>query len=127
MDVGGAIFDSFGQQGVDQPDDGRIIVRFQQVFGFRQSFGSGTEVHVVGIEAFHLDAATRLGLIGLLQAAVELGSVHTGEPHRAAEKAAQFGSCAQRDIRAGDDIHGFVVTAIHHHAVALGKRKRRAL
>ena len=41
VDVGSVLPDGFRQQGVDEPDDGRIVALFEQVLGFRDRIREG--------------------------------------------------------------------------------------
>ncbi|GCO44262.1 hypothetical protein ExPCM14_03498 [Escherichia coli] len=52
MDIRSAFFDCLCQHGVDQFDDRRIVVTFQQIFRFRQFFSEGKKV-LGGTEIFH--------------------------------------------------------------------------
>ncbi|MNQ95503.1 hypothetical protein D3C85_1110640 [compost metagenome] len=85
MDVGRLFLDRLAQHGVDEADDGGVVVGVQQILALGQLFGQGEEVHLVA-EILHQLA--RLGGVALVmgrQQRLELVMTkllhHEGAPH----------------------------------------------
>ena len=58
MDVRGVLLDRLRQQGIDQPDDRRLVVAFEQVRGFGNVLGEMREVGVV-VQTLRASASPR--------------------------------------------------------------------
>ena len=112
------------EQGVDQSNDRRLVVTFEQIRSFGNAFGKMRKVGVV-IQTFeHLHGNARAGFVGYAQQAVELRHRHACDFQRHPDEAANFGQalCAHAD--AAHDIGVAVRAAAHQHAMTFGERKR---
>ncbi len=67
MHVGCVVLDRFGQDGVDEADDRRIVVAFEQIGGFLQLLGDLQQVHLFVEAADHLHGHLAALFVGLLQ------------------------------------------------------------
>ena len=72
MDVRGILLHRLGQQGIDQTDDGCIVLGLQQVFRFGQFLGDAGQVQFIPQSLHHLHGLTGLGFIARLQQLIEL-------------------------------------------------------
>ncbi len=73
MDVGRAFLDRFGQQRVDQADDRRVVLAFEQVFRFRQFIGERLQIDALVEIADHRARVVAL-FVEIAQQAFEFGS-----------------------------------------------------
>ena len=89
VDVGGVFLDRLGEHGVDQPDDRRVVLAFEQVGRLGQVLGEVREVGGV-FESLDRLHRVRAGLVGLAQQRVELRLRHALELQRAAQEAAHL-------------------------------------
>ncbi|MNC44144.1 hypothetical protein D3C75_930400 [compost metagenome] len=95
VDVGRLFLDRLAQHGVDEADDGGVVVGVQQILALGQLFGQGEEVHLVA-EILHQLA--RLGGVALIVGHQErLELVMTKLLHR--EGAARHSAHLQQGLR----------------------------
>ncbi len=125
MDVRRVFLDGLGQQRVDQPDDGRVVVALQQVRGLGNVLGQMREVGVVVEALEHLHRGAGAGLIGDAQHLVELLHGHARELQGHADEAAHLGQAQRRHAGAADGVGGAVDDAADQHTVPLCERERK--
>ena len=116
VDVGRAFLDRLGQQRVDQSDDRRVVVAFEQVVGFGQFVGDRFEIHAL-VEIGHHRARVVALLVQIAQQALEFVGRHRREAQRRAEMAAQFGEDFRAHAFAADDLGVIVAPAGQRDAV----------
>jgi hypothetical protein len=110
---------------VDQLDDRRVIVAFEQIGGFGQILRDVREIGVVLDEpAGHLHCRVRTAFI--LQAQQTLEIVRVDAPHlqRQAEDPAYFGHARRLSAGAVDGFGDAVDDFLHQHTVAFAECKR---
>ena len=123
--VRGAVFHGFGQYGVDEADDGRVIVAFEQVGGLLQLLRDLQQIHVLVEAADHLHGLVAALFVGLLQERVEDLGRDSGQPQRHAGETAGFGEAERRCARAVHRV-GFAAGDVpDQDAVSLGERERQ--
>ena len=89
MDIRGIFANGFLQQGIDQPDNGRVVFLLQQIRGFRQGIRQAGQVEPFQIiRRFRRRAA--LLLIGDRHGCGEGGIVHGHQPRQAPDVALHF-------------------------------------
>ena len=88
MDVRGVVLYGFGQDGVDEADDRRIVVTVQQVRGLLKLLSDPVEIDLVVETADHLHRILASLLVGLLQQRIEDFVGHAGQVERDAGESA---------------------------------------
>ena len=90
MNVRGVVFDRFGQDGIDETNDRRVVVAFQQVGRFLQFLRDLRQVHFVIEPADHLHRIAIALFIGLLQQGVKCLQGDARDIQRHAGEASHF-------------------------------------
>ena len=121
VDVRGVVLHRRRQQGVDEPDDRRVVIALEQVGGFGQFLGDAEQVGVLTEAIHHLHGGVRFALVGLLQLPVEFRRRHDLHAHGAVDEAPDLGDRRQLRIRADDGQRAAIQQAVDQDAVALGK------
>src|SRR3569623_1273258 len=125
-DVRGILFHGLGEQGVDEPDDGRVVLALEQVLRLGQGLRDAREIHVIVAEIAHdVHGLARAMLIGLAQLVIDAGGVDGLEGDGRAEIAAHLGQRRGAHVRAAPDDGAAVVPLIDQHAVTLGVGERQ--
>ncbi len=125
VDVGRAFLDRLGEQRVDEADDRRIVVGFEQILRFGQLVGQRGQVEPLVQIGNHRARIVAL-LVQLAQQALESGSFERGKPQRCCQMAPQFGQNLDRDTGPAGDLRMAFVPAGECHAMSLGVAERRA-
>ncbi|MNP16473.1 hypothetical protein D3C76_1088660 [compost metagenome] len=71
MDVRGVLLDRLAEDGVDQADDRRVVLLFQQVLGFRDLLGQGGEIQAAAQILGQLHGGGRIMLVSLGEGLLE--------------------------------------------------------
>src|SRR3569832_1510745 len=121
VDVRGSFFHGLGEQGVDEPDDGRVVLALEQVLGLGQGLRDAREIHVIVAEIAHdVHGLARALLVGQAQLVIEAVGVDGLERDGGAEIAAHLGQRRGAHVRAAPDDGAAVVPLIDQHAVLFG-------
>jgi len=83
VDVGGVFLDGLREQRVDQADDGRLVLAFQQVRRLGNVLRQVGEIGLLLEPAHGVHCGARARLVGLPQQDVELGRLHLLDAERA--------------------------------------------
>ena len=126
MNVGGVLADGLGEQGVDQADDGGIVLVLDQILRLGQGFGHAVEIQILA-DAFHrFDGAAGAILVGLLQQFVEFVLVHLAHFQRRAKMALGFEQGLGAAVGAAHGLQAIGGLVQHQDAVALGEGEGQA-
>ena len=125
MDIGGVFLHRLRQQRVDEPDDGRFVVAFEQIRGLWNVLGQVGEIGVVVQSFQHLHGGARAGLVGNSQHRVERFDGYALELQGYADEAAHLGECLRCDAGAAHGVGKLGRHAAHQYPVALGEGKRQ--
>ncbi len=125
MDVGCAFLDRFGEQRVDQANDRRVVLAFEQVFGFGQFVGDRLEVHAL-VEIGHHRARVVALLIEVAQQALEFGRRKRAEMQWRAEITTQFREHVGAHAGAAGDFRDAITPAGQGDAVATRETETRS-
>ena len=90
MNIRGVFLDRLGQQGIDEADDRRIILTFQQVFRLGKLLGDAEQVHALAEITHHLHGFAGILLIGDRQQVLEVLVIDELQTERLLHEAAQF-------------------------------------
>ncbi|MQM39515.1 hypothetical protein KBTX_03543 [wastewater metagenome] len=123
--VRGALADGLGEQRVDQPDDGRVILALEEVFRLGHGLGEAGEVHGLADVLHRLHGLAGTRLVGLLEQPLEVIGVQALDAQGHAEAAAEVRDHGQRGVGAADDVGAGGVHRAHQHAVAAGEAEGR--
>src|SRR6185436_12150192 len=124
VNIGRVVLHRLGEDRVDQLDDRRLIVAFEQVGLLRQILREVREVGFVIHAADHLLGNVRSTLELLPQQLLECVIVDAPQLQGYAEHAAHFGDRRGLRTRAIDSLGGIFAGLLHEHAVALAERER---
>ena len=113
MDIGGFLFDSLGEHGVDQTDNRCIVLAVEQIVGIRQLFGEGIEVKLIADVGHHPVRFRRVALIAEHQRFLERVRRQTADAHRPVRQAARFQQRPGGGVRAAQRFAAFAVAEQH--------------
>ena len=126
VDVRGILADRLGEQGVDQADDGRIVLVLDQILRLGQGFGHAVEIQILADALHRFDGAAGAILVGLLQQFVELVLVHLAHVQRRAEMALGLEQRLGGDVGPAHRLQPIGGLVQHQDAVALGEGEGQA-
>ena len=125
MNVRGAGFHCFSENGIDQTDDWSIVFLLQKILGFRHGVSERGQVHVIADAFHHLHRFRRIVLIGGIQGLVETVRIDGGKTGTTATDTVRFRQ--RRMGRTGPNQNNRLtgVRTGQDYSVALGKSKRK--
>ena len=127
MDVGGVLLDRFDEQAVDELDDRRVVVGFEQVLRFGERGGQTVDVGIVLFEAFG-EGGTRAGLafVGALQKCVEFIERDPFHAHRTTHETTRFLDRVKADAGPADQFDDIAEISGNDQPVPFCERERRS-
>ncbi len=121
MDIRGALLNGLGEQGIDETNNGGIVLALQQILGFGQGVGEAIEIEVA-IEPLHgLHGLAGALFVVLLQAALEGLGIHPLQGQGAAQVAAHLDQGLGLQAGSAEDQGMAVVKTIQQHLMAFGE------
>ena len=124
MDIRRVFLDRLGQQRVDQADDRRLVVAFQEVGGFGNVLRQVREVGIVVQALQHLHGGAGTRFVGNAQHGIEGFDRYPLQFQGHADEAAHFRQALRRHTGAADRICHAVDDAPDQYSVTLGEWKR---
>ncbi len=124
VNVGGVLLDRFAENRVDQADDRRVVLLFQQVLGFRHLIGQRRQIETAADVLGQLHGCGVM-LIGRPQCLGELAGAHRLQRQAAPGETLRLGQCHRVAVEAIAQA-GAAVMHDEHHAMALGEAERQA-
>ena len=122
MHIRGVFANRFAEQGIDQPDDRRIALLFQQVGGLRHLIGQAEQVQLLVQSLGNLLGGALALAINASQARSELRRLQHLDGQLPTTPAPNLGQRGQRRVAAHHQAQGRAL-AFQQHAQASGETK----
>ena len=100
MNVRGVGFDRLGKNGVNEADNGSVVLLLQQILRFRNRIGQRGQIHIVTNPLHHLHGFRRIVLIGGIQGLIEAVRLNGRELRPPTAHAVCLGQCGVGSPRA---------------------------
>jgi len=121
VNIGGPISGCLSEQGIDHPDDGRVVLGLEQIFDTRQVLHQTREIQITLNLIHHRGGRAFLLCIGGRDRSAQLcrGFANRNDPGGQCPR--ELGECVQRRVLANPDLDLISRDPIDQHLMLAGK------